>query len=711
MRLFLSFFFCVICIGHPSSVFASTRVVTEEATIYAFADTSAVVPGEEFRVALTFELEPGWHVYWKNPGASGLPLELDWDLAEGMQAGAIEWPTPERIYMGGLVNYGYEDRVTFMVPIQVADSFDLSGEITFSVDAFWLICKEVCLPAEGRFEWRLPVRESGTAADGEVFQKAKDSLPRVASELPWSVGALTEGSELVVRISGDELNGLPDAAYFYAEELGVVNVNAEQILKRVGKDFAELRVPLTPAFLEAPKLLVNGVLQTSEMSWSVALNLGKGFQGVARTEAMADQSAGGFEAYFLELGLPGWLILAFLGGVILNVMPCVLPVLSLKVFSLLKHSGQTKRQALLHGFTYTVGVVVSFLVLAGALITLRAFGEGIGWGFQLQNPGFLVVLTLIFFLFALNLMGVFELGSSWVGADAGLSKQNDLVGSFGMGVLAAVVGAPCVGPLLAGVGGIAVQVQPAVGLLIFGTMGFGLAAPFLFLAVFPKLVAYLPKPGAWMESVKQFMGFMLIAAVIFLLSVAGAAGGVTAVVALLISLFLASLAAWIYGRWSAPFKSRNSRRGSTAFALVFLGASLWYGIPRVHAAYATTNTVSSNTDAGQWGAWSEKRVQSELAAGNPVFVDFTASWCLICQVNKRFALRTDATSEVFEAAGVVALSADWSRYDPEITAALEAFGRSGVPLYLMYSPDGSVQVLPQSLTNGIIADAVANLNK
>jgi thiol:disulfide interchange protein DsbD len=351
-------------------------------------------------------------------------------------------------------------------------------------------------------------------------------------------------------------------------------------------------------------------------------------------------------------------------------------------------------------------VVASFLVLAAFLFGLRALGERIGWGFQLQSPNFVVILTVVFFLFALNLMGVFEVGSSLVGADTKVSKRNDVLGSFGMGVLAAVVGAPCMGPLVASVSGIAVQANTATGLLIFGVMGLGLASPFLALSVFPKLVAYLPKPGVWMESVKQFMGFLLMAAVVFLALVIGRLGGVDALVGVLIALLVCGLAAWIYGRWSVPVKTKKTRRIAQLLSAGLLVWGTVYAINETKAGYENYETSANTAEGGAWSAWSAERVEAELQAGNPVFIDFTAAWCLICQANKKIALHTDATTALFKEYGVVTLEADWTRYDSAITDELERFGRSGVPLYVLYTTDGEVVVLPQSLTNGIVREAV-----
>jgi thiol:disulfide interchange protein DsbD len=514
-----------------------------------------------------------------------------------------------------------------------------------------------------------------------------------------------DDAHLILVIEGE---AIPEDLYFYAQEEGFVDPSAEQLLSYPAADRVELRLVADGPFFEADVASIQGILESAEGAWEINAPM---VEVTAAPEGamaqVAEMEPVGFEQRLMGLGLPGFMVLAFLGGLILNIMPCVLPVLSLKVFSLLKHAGQARSEALRHGLAYTAGVVLSFLALAGVLFALRALGERIGWGFQLQIPGFVVVLTVVFFVFALNLLGVFELGSRLVGADAKVAQRNDALGSFGMGVLAAVVGAPCMGPLVAGVSGLAVQANLATGLLIFGMMGLGLASPFLVLSIFPKLVGFLPKPGLWMESFKQSMGFLLMAAVVFLLYVAGRQGGVDAMFALLVVILVCAVAGWIYGRWGAPVRSKRTQRMAKALALVALGWALYYGVEETKAAYANYGEVASVGDAsGQWQAWSPERVESELAEGHPVFVDFTASWCLICQVNKKVALRTEATQALFAERGIVALEADWTRYDPVITDALESFGRSGVPLYILYTPDGEVTVLPQSLTSGVVREAV-----
>ncbi len=654
------------------------------------SEASAVAEGDRFYVGVRFEIDPHWHLYWKNPGSSGYGIAVDWDLPAGVKAGPLEWPTPERFEFDGFINYGYSDRVTLLVPIEVDTS--LSGEVDLKATVSWLACETACVPGSAELQLRLPrskVSEPDPAQKA-FFEDARGALPK-----GWSGGPLIyEGGEGGIRLQ------IPDReieeAYFYAEAFGWVDTDATQVLTQE-KGMSVLTVPVLEG--ELPPQLT-GVLALDGEAWEV---------GLAPAGAASEMQVygSGWEGKLLQWGFGGWLLLAFLGGVILNIMPCVLPVLSLKVFSLLKHAGQTRGQAFAYGLAYTLGVVLSFVVLAAALFALRGLGERIGWGFQLQNPAFVVTLTLLLFVFALNLIGVFEMGVGLVGADSKVARRKDLLGSFGTGILAAVVGAPCVGPLVGGASGVALQADPLTGISVFAMLGFGMAFPFLLLSVFPKLAAYLPKPGAWMEAFKQAMGFVLFAVVVFLLWVVGQSGGVEGMVALLLALLLAALAAWIYGRWAAVSRPSQTRRRASVLALLLLGLSLWGGARFVGQSYAAAvGGVSERSAEAFWQSWSKERVASELAAGRSVFVDFTASWCLICQVNKRTALRTAGTRELFEAHGIVPLEADWTRYDAAITDALESYGRSGVPLYLLHTPDGKTEILPQNLTPAIVRKAV-----
>jgi thiol:disulfide interchange protein/DsbC/DsbD-like thiol-disulfide interchange protein len=683
-------------------------VKAQYATLELLSETTTVVPGETLNLALHFELEPHWHIYWKNPGASGLPPEIEWDLPEGFVAGAMQFPAPERIEVGGLMSYAYEDVATFIVPIEVPEDLELGATIRIGAEVFYLICKDICLPGDASLSLELLVSDAAqSSADAARFDAARASQPIEASV--WQFEAEVREQTMDLRVVGPEI---PENLYFYASDEGFVDPNAPQPFS-IEDGVGILELPLGFAYFEAESSVLKGVLQSPDSSWAVEIRestgsrVGSVAEPTESAPSVVQSGNEGFEQKLLDLGLGGWMTLALLGGLVLNIMPCVLPVLSLKVFSLLNHSGQSRGQALAHGFAYTLGVVASFLVLAGVLFALRAIGQSIGWGFQLQNPGFVLVLALVFFVFGLNLLGVFEIGGGLVGADQKVAGRKDLFGSFGVGVLAAVVGAPCVGPLVGGVSGVALQTNTVTGLAIFAMMGLGMASPFLFLAAFPKLVGYLPKPGDWMVVFKQSMGFLLMASVVFLVYLMGQLAGLSAITTTLIVLFLASLAAWVFGTWAAPHRSRKSKGVGRLLTLALIAIALVWGLPAVQLAYqANLDTVATESSSGGWKPWSPEAVEVSLDEGRPVFVDFTASWCLICQVNKKTALRTEATAELFDTYDVVTYSADWTRYDPAITEELERYGRSGVPLYLLINRAGVVRVLPQNLTNGTIREAV-----
>jgi thiol:disulfide interchange protein DsbD len=400
---------------------------------------------------------------------------------------------------------------------------------------------------------------------------------------------------------------------------------------------------------------------------------------------------------------------AFLGGLILNLMPCVLPVLSLKVFSLIRHAGENPGTAWKQGVAFTVGVVISFWVLAGLLIALRAAGNHLGWGFQMQSPGFVLALIFLFFLLGLNLFGVFELGTSLVGLDAKASGRvgSGLTSSFLNGALATLAATPCTAPFMGSSVGFAAEQPPFVALLVFTALALGMAAPYLLLTIFPAALRFVPKPGAWMETVRQIMGFLLLATVIFLIYVFGALVGSEQIPALLAVLLVAGLAAWIYGRWAGPGNAATVRLIALVLTLVALDYAICRGVELSHAMPATTTQESSDG----WQPWTPAAVDQALAQNKPVFVDFTAAWCLSCKVNEQVALETDAVRQAFAQKKVALFRADWTHSDPTISAVLEKYHRDGVPLYLLYSPAAkdSPQILPEVLTPGTVLEALRKL--
>ena len=416
------------------------------------------------------------------------------------------------------------------------------------------------------------------------------------------------------------------------------------------------------------------------------------------------------ENRFMNMGLLGWLWAAFLGGVILNLMPCVLPVLSIKVFSLIEHAGSNSSKRIVHGLMYTVGVILSFIALAIVLMGLRSFGTEVGWGFQLQDPFFITFLIILFFLLGLNMLGLFEIGSSLARlSNASISKRSDWLGSFATGILAALVGAPCIGPFIGGVSGIALQVNSGLGVLIFAMIGLGLAFPFLILSWVPGLLRFLPKPGMWMVRFRQAMGWALILSAAFLIWVVKNSVGIGGVALFLVLLLVILFAGYQFSRWGRITESKSSqRRARLASIVLILVAGIIVGqyLDQLYNEAASKDIVY---EGGKWEKWSESSVRAALDSGQGVFIDFTASWCLICQSNKALVLRKKKTEALFDKYGIRLFVADWTQNDPEITRALESYGRSGVPLYILKTPDGTEQILPQNLNYSLLETAVETL--
>jgi len=707
------------------------------------ADVESIAPGKEFTVGIEFTMKPHWHIYWRNPGDSGLPPEIKWQLPEGFKVGEFMWPIPKRIEMAGLTTYGYEDRVILLAKVTPPADLKPGQKQQLAAKLTWLVCKDICLSGNGDVALELPVAKGEAKPNpesAELFTVTWQNLPSTQSD--WTVKAqygFKDNINLWLKPKPGANPPTPREVYFYANQGGVIVPNAKQQWQKqddggyrliLKKDPATDNIDLLSGVLVSDTSWVEGQQRSGkwEINPKVSEPAGEGDapESGTSTASGGTGSAGfmlptstGFEGLLLSMGLPGWLLLAFLGGLILNIMPCVLPVLSLKVFSLVKHSEQSQAKAVAHGVAYTAGVVVSFLLLAGILLALRAGGEHVGWAFQLQNPVFVAMLTALFFLFGLNLFGVFEIGASLVGADAAVSGRGDLAGSFGTGVLAAVVGAPCIGPFLGAVTGLAVQLDAWQALLLFAVMGLGLASPFLLLAFYPKARIIIPKPGAWMEAFKQLMGFLLMFAVIFLLWTISELSGADALVTVLVGLVILGMAGWIYGRWSAPHRAAGTRWTARVVALLLLAYGGWMAADAAQNGYERMLLADEAKAGGDlatdqsWQAWSPERVQQALDEGKPVFVDFTATWCLICQANKRGVLQTQPVEEAFQQADVVTMVADYTRRNDNITRELEKFGRSGVPLYLLYDPKkpNDPEILPQTLSQSGVIQAVEKIGE
>lgn len=690
------------------------------------SNAQSVTPGSTVTIAVRLTLDPGWHTYWTNPGDAGLPLEVKWTLPAGVTAGPLRFPTPHLTPQPPLMSYGYERELFVLTDLVVPATAAPGTALTIAGNAEWLACAEVCLPASGPLTMTLPVRASAGAATSwsDRIAETRRSLP--ADATGWRVKSWTTktGYVLTVVASGDV--GALAAPYFFVDSANVLEHATAQGFARSGDTlvFALTRAPFSKTSATVLRGLVTA--NTGEVmprSWTIATPVSASASSAFRARAvalLADTAArqyGGVSAVAAEaptsatesavpdpgadMTLVAALFFAFVGGLLLNLMPCVFPVLSVKVLALLEHGGGAGDPARgrKHGLAFGAGVLLSFWLLAGILMALRAGGEQLGWGFQLQSPAVVALLALLMFALGLNLSGVFEIGLTLTrlgGAGAGAGYGDSLL----TGGLAVLVAAPCTAPFMGAALGFAL-VQPAVvGLLVFTALGLGLALPFVILASAPRLLRFLPRPGPWLETLKQFFAFPLYATVVWLLWVLGQQAGVDALAIVLLAMILFAMGAWI---WARGVRTASSAVRTVAGA-VMLGAiaATWVGANRAAPPAAVAVTTPG------WEPWSEARVRALRQEGRAVFVDFTAAWCLSCQVNERLALQTASVRNAFSAGNVALLRADWTSRDSSITNVLAGFGRSGVPLYVLYPAGGTgaASILPAVLTPGMVVDAV-----
>jgi thiol:disulfide interchange protein DsbD len=665
-----------------------------------------LAPGRPAWLGLRIDHAAGWHSYWKNPGDSGLPTAVEWTLPPGFQAGEIAWPTPRPLLLGTLVNYGYEGRLLLAVPLQVPTGFG-SASVSVRLRAQWLVCKDVCIPEEGEFALELPARAAITAAAAD-FEAARAALPR---PLPTAeAGARVDGGALEVRVRGLPAAWIGQVLRFLPETAEVID-NAAQVVQRWDGDAWIARVSLSAQRSAAPAQMAVVLARDGDAAgvqlrlpiegpWPAVTALASAGP-VASTTAMPQAPPLGWAAAFL---------LALAGGALLNLMPCVFPVLSLKVVGFAIHA-QDGRVRLAGGLAYTAGVVASFLALAALLLTLRAGGEQLGWGFQLQSPGFVAALAALFTLIGLNLAGVFEFGSVLPGSLAALRMRHPVADSALTGVLAVAVASPCTAPFMGASLGLAVTLPMVQALAIFAALGLGMALPYLAASAWPALARALPRPGPWMAHFKAVMSFPMFATVIWLVWVLGQQAGIDAVAAWLLTLLALGFAAWVAG---VPGLGRRARALWGLAAALLMGAALAWSVPTLVTPGAPV-PAAAGAGAGvgvadRWQPWSPERVRQALAEGRPVFVDFTAAWCVTCQFNKRTVLSDARVLADFDAQRVLLLRADWTRRDPVITQALAALGRNGVPVYLLHSPRApEPRLLSEVLSVGEVREALAAL--
>ena len=701
----------------------TTEHVRAELVAHAPEGVSA---GKPLRLGLKLAHAPKWHTYWKNAGDSGLPTQLAWTLPPGFAAGETRWPVPEAIAVGPLVNYGYEGEVLLSVDVAVPAAFQGSA-LAVGLKADWLVCREICIPEEGTFRITLPA-QMATASDAAAFAAADARAPQPAPGATATATVEGDGAALVVVAEG-----LPAAAQgrtlaFFAETPNTIE-HAARVTQSWQGDRWSVRVPLSPQRSEnpatMPALLVDAASGTG---WPVAVSV-QGWPPVAgatgSTASAAERptaptadaqsngpatartpaaSTGPGEPAGASPALVATLGLALLGGLLLNLMPCVFPVLSIK---LLSYAGmpQSRRLRVGGGVAYAAGVVLAFLALGGTLLALRAGGEQLGWGFQLQSPLVVTGLAVLFTLLGLNLVGVFEFGNLLPSRVACTTLRHPLADDLLTGVLAVAIASPCTAPFMGAATGATLAMPAGEALAVFGAVGVGMALPFLLASVVPQVATLLPKPGPWLGRFRTVMAFPMFATVVWLVWVLGRQAGIDGAAVVLALLVAVAFAAWALG--GRGF-GRRSRLGFGAVGAALVAGVAATGWPLlVHPDPGSTSVASATA---RWRPWSPEAVRSARGDGRDVFVDFTAAWCITCQVNKRTTLADAAVLDDFRTRDIALLRADWTLRDARITAELARLGRSGVPVYVLYPADGGEpRVLPELLTTGIVRGALAGL--
>ena len=655
--------------AQAKSAVVTTEHVRAELLVWA---PDGVKPGAQFWAGLSIKHKPGWHTYWRNPGDSGLPIALQWNLPAGTSAGEIEWPVAKAFPIGPMTNYGYDGEVLLPVPFKVAPSANAPTEL--SLKAEWLVCEEICIPEEGEFILAIP-SSTALTQHAQRFQDSLAEIPRALNDV--SAEAQVE-TPLKMKLT---VRGLPQQfgqgpLRVMVEEPGVVE-HAAKVQVVPAQGHIELIVPISPQRSASPERM-HAVLvdEDNQASTRIAFAVKGGWNAKPAAAAPPAPPAS-------DTGLLLMLGLAFIGGALLNLMPCVFPVLSIKVLGFAQHADD-RRRVIQGGFAYTAGVVLSFLLLAGALLLLRQGGSQLGWGFQLQSPMFVAALAALFTLIGLNLAGLFEFGNMLPGSVAGFRARRPSADDFLSGVLAVAVASPCTAPFMGAAVGAAIFRPAPEALLIFGTIGLGMAAPYLAAALSPRFASLLPRPGAWMVRFKHLLAFPMFATVIWLVWVLGQQSGIDAVAGVLAFLLALSLALYL---------PKLGKVGLVAGVLI-VAATAWWAMPSLQAA------PQSAAASGAWQPWSPQAVAQARQQGKPVFIDFTAAWCITCQVNKRLVLNDAETSKAFAARQVVLLRADWTARDPAIGAELARLGRNGVPVYALYASTSDTPVLLSEILSG-----------
>lgn len=642
------------------------------------------VPGTEFEIGLLLRHDSKWHTYWKSTGDTGLPTRIQWSLPQGWHASEILWPTPAVFKIGDLVNYGYGDEVLLPVRISVPASAKVGSVQDIKAEVSWLMCADQCVPGKASLTLAVQVadKDGGATKASTLFEASHTAMPSPLSDASGVFDPKTHAVRVTFKSTepfhhfyvfaeGDDsvVYGAPQSVSRSADKISVTLQGTDEL--KAGSQFSGV-------------FAADGGPRKGGWAGSFSVPLES---GTVAAPTVSDDTP--------QTGLSSWLAvaMAFIGGLILNVMPCVFPVLSLKILSLVQDRQRINLP--LHGVVFTLGVLLTMLVLAGVLIAVKSAGISVGWGFQLQSPIFVASLAVIFAAISVNLLGWFEFSGVRV---SGGSYSNSLLNCFATGVLAVVAASPCTAPFMGAALGYALTASIRESIFVFLALGLGMSLPWLVLSLFPVLTAWMPKPGAWMNVFRKLMAIPMLLTMIWLLWVLSQQVSFTALVLYIAAVISLCVCLFLYGKLQFSLLTAKLPIVLSAACAVLLFA-------------AASSPLFRQPDAAVQAAdaWSPQAVENALKAGKPVFVDFTASWCVTCQANKIAVLDREDIREAFKQHGVVFLVADWTNQNPDITQALESFGRSGVPLYILYSPDGKTTVLPELLTKNIVIEALDKL--
>ncbi len=687
-----------LCAGLAAATAAAAPVEgpvrAQHLTVELLPLEGSIQPGGTTAVGLHFNLDKGWHVYWVNAGDSGEPPRIKWTLPDGITASAMQFPAPRRLPLGPLMDFGYEDEVLFPMTLTAASTLKVPSTAPLSAHVDWLVCREVCIP--GKTDLALPLQV--TAQKGPVdptrqalFDRFRARLPQPLPSSAKAVFGSTPGG-FALALTGHPAT---NAEFFPLEQSQIVNAAPQPVQAVDGG--VQISLKKDENFHARPSQL-NGVLLLGD---------GTAYEIHAPPGALPAVAAGVSSAGLLNL--LRFCSLAFLGGIILNLMPCVFPVLFIKGLSLVEASRHPHSRVRAHGLVYALGILVSFWAVVALLLGLKAGGRQLGWGFQFQSPGFIAVMALLLFFLGLSLAGMFEIGLTVTNTGSSLAARHGYAGSFFTGVLAMVVATPCTAPFMGAAIGFALAHSAGSAFAVFTALAVGLAAPYVLLTIYPVWMRHLPRPGAWMEVLKQATAVPIFATVIWLVWLFASSAGVDALTALLAALLLLAIAGWILGRWPA-------RRVASVFAVSVIVLAVATPLYALWEFPADTNSARLGSGLGSgvsqagWEPYNRAAIEQYRAQGRPVFVDFTARWCLSCQVNERAVLNRGDVRRRLRDSGIVLVRADWTKHDESIATALTELGRSGVPTYVFYRPGQPALVLPEVLTPGVVLDALDQLH-